>query len=164
MLLYLHWWRRDEGLPDARPRPLREFQFTAPPPDSQAMQQTGIAVAAALVFCAGVFFVRGGADASAWLAAYVLEESLSVDNLFVFTLIFDYFQTPTSAQPRVLRWGLIAAVVLRAAFIFAGLAVVEQFKVRRPPHPGRASRTVLLPLAAARSGAAARASTRRGRA
>jgi len=94
----------------------------------QALQQTGIAVAAACAFCAGVFLTRGGADASAWLAAYVLEESLSIDNLFVFTLIFDYFQTPTSAQPRVLRWGLIAAVVLRGIFIFAGLAVVERFK------------------------------------
>jgi len=94
----------------------------------QALQQTGIAVSAALAFCTGVFLVRGGADASAWLAAYVLEESLSIDNLFVFTLIFDYFQTPTSAQPRVLRWGLIAAVILRGIFIFAGLAVVERFK------------------------------------
>lgn len=53
---------------------------------------------AALVFCSGVFLVRGGEDASAWLAAYVLEESLSIDNLFVFTLIFSYFQTPLSAQ------------------------------------------------------------------
>jgi len=94
----------------------------------QALQQTAIAISAALVFCTGVFLTRGSSDASAWLAAYVLEESLSVDNLFVFTLIFDYFQTPTSAQPRVLRWGLIAAVVLRAGFIFAGLAVVERFK------------------------------------
>jgi len=51
-----------------------------------------------------------------------------VDNLFVFSLIFDYFQTPSFAQPRVLKWGLIAAVVLRATFIFAGLAVVERFK------------------------------------
>jgi len=103
----------------------------APPTEeetSQALKQTGIAVLAALVFCSGVFAFRGTEDASAWLAAYVLEESLSIDNLFVFTLIFSYFQTPSSAQPRVLRWGLIAAVVLRGLFIFGGLAVVERFE------------------------------------
>lgn len=93
-----------------------------------ALTQTGIFVAAALVFCAGVFLVQGQEAATAWFAAYILEESLSIDNLFVFSLIFDYFQTPLGAQPRVLKWGLIVAVVLRAAFIFAGLAIVEQFK------------------------------------
>ena len=91
-----------------------------------ALQQTAVCVAAACVFCAGVFATQGGEQASAWFAAYVLEESLSIDNLFVFSLIFDYFQTPAYAQPRVLRWGLIVAVVLRAAFILAGLAVVER--------------------------------------
>ena len=93
-----------------------------------ALQQTAITVAAACAFCAGVFATRGAEDASAWFAAYVLEESLSIDNLFVFSLIFDYFQTPSFAQPRVLKWGLLAAVVLRASFILAGLAVVERFK------------------------------------
>ena len=93
-----------------------------------ALLQTAAAVGLACVFCAGVFATRGVEDASAWFAAYVLEESLSIDNLFVFSLIFDYFQTPSAAQPRVLRWGLIAAVVLRLSFICAGLAVVEQFK------------------------------------
>lgn len=93
-----------------------------------ALTQTGALIGAALVFCAGVFAVRGAEDASAWFAAYILEESLSVDNLFVFSLIFDYFKTPANAQPRVLRWGLIAACVLRALFILGGLAVVENFK------------------------------------
>jgi len=93
-----------------------------------ALKSTGVAVLAALAFCTGVFLTRGSEDATAWLAAYVLEESLSVDNLFVFTLIFDYFKTPPNAQPRVLQWGLIGAVVLRGGFIFGGLAVVERFK------------------------------------
>jgi hypothetical protein len=93
-----------------------------------ALVQTAISVVAALVFCAGVFATRGADDASAWFAAYILEESLSIDNLFVFSLIFDYFQTPASAQPRVLRWGLILAVVLRLSVICAGLAVVERFQ------------------------------------
>ena len=93
-----------------------------------ALKSTGLAVLAALAFCAGVFLVRGPDDATSWLAAYVLEESLSIDNLFVFTLIFDFFQTPLNAQPRVLRWGLIGAVVLRGVFIFGGLAVIERFR------------------------------------
>jgi len=93
-----------------------------------ALVQTAATVAAACAFCAGVFAMRGGEDASAWFAAYVLEESLSIDNLFVFSLIFDYFQTPAMAQPRVLRYGLLVAVVLRLSFIVAGLAVVERFK------------------------------------
>merc|ERR1719163_1614990 len=93
-----------------------------------ALTQTAILVAAAVVFCAGVLLFRGQEDATAWFAAYILEESLSIDNLFVFSLIFDYFQTPTASQPRVLRWGLIVAVALRLTFILAGLAVVERFK------------------------------------
>ena len=56
------------------------------------------------------------------------EESLSIDKLFVFSLIFDYFRTPAAAQPRVLRWGLIVAVALRATFILGGLALVERFQ------------------------------------
>lgn len=103
----------------------------APPVNDEtkaALLQTAAAVGLACVFCAGVFATRGVEDASAWFAAYVLEESLSIDNLFVFSLIFDYFQTPAYAQPRVLKYGLLAAVVLRLAFICAGLAVVEQFK------------------------------------
>ena len=111
--------------------PPAEAEAAATPRDSEtqeAIVQVGLALAAACVFGAGVFVLRGGEDASAWFAAYVLEESLSIDTLFVFSLIFDYFQTPTFAQPRVLRWGLIAAVVLRATFIVAGLAVVERFK------------------------------------
>jgi len=93
-----------------------------------ALAQTGALVALAMCFCAGVFGVQGPEAASSWFAAYILELSLSVDNLLVFTLIFDYFKTPIDAQQRVLRWGLIVAAVLRAAFIFAGLAMVESFK------------------------------------
>lgn len=95
---------------------------------AQAIRQTGLLVGCALAFGCGVLLVRGPEDGTAWFAAYILEESLSVDNLFVFSLIFDYFKTPSAAQPRVLRWGLIVAVFLRAAFIFAGLAAVERFK------------------------------------
>ncbi len=102
--------------------------------DSQAQEaraallQTGLTVAAAFTFGGGVLALRGAEDGSAWFAAYILEESLSIDNLFVFSLIFDYFRTPAAAQPRVLRWGLIVAVALRATFILGGLALVERFQ------------------------------------
>merc|ERR1719359_1478539 len=93
-----------------------------------AIAQTLVTMLAAAFFCVGVLLTRGSNDAFEWTAAYVLEQSLSVDNLFVFSLIFDYFKTPLNAQPRVLRWGLIGATVLRLAFIAGGLALVERFK------------------------------------
>lgn len=93
-----------------------------------ALKQTGALVALAMCFCAGVLGVQGTEAAGSWLTAYAMELSLSVDNLLVFTLIFEYFKTPIDAQQRVLRWGLIVAAVLRAVFIFAGLAMVESFK------------------------------------
>ena len=93
-----------------------------------ALKQTGALVALAMCFCAGVLGVQGPEAAGSWLTAYAMELSLSVDNLLVFTLIFEYFKTPIDAQQRVLRWGLIVAAVLRAVFIYAGLAMVESFK------------------------------------
>jgi len=99
----------------------------------QALQFTAASAGAALLFGSGVWEVRGAEDATAWFAAYILEQSLSVDNLFVFSLIFDYFRTPAASQGVVLRYGLIAAVVLRATFIVAGLALVERFKIALLP-------------------------------
>jgi tellurite resistance protein TerC len=61
------------------------------------------ATVAAVLFGAGVWYVRGAEDGFAWFAAYLLEESLSIDNLFVFSLIFSYFQTPATSQPKVIR-------------------------------------------------------------
>lgn len=98
-----------------------------------AVKYVILATIASVAFGAGVWAFRGAEDGFAWFAAYLLEESLSVDNLFVFSLIFTYFQTPTIAQPKVLRYGLLAAVVLRAIFIFAGLAVVQRFEIALLP-------------------------------
>jgi len=112
---------------------MRKSSTVSPAEDGTEVQRAilgfGAAVFAALFFTGAVFYFRGPEDATAWFAAYILEESLSVDNLFVFSLIFDYFKTPIFAQGRVLAWGLFAAVVLRATFILAGLAVVERFKI-----------------------------------
>uniref|UniRef100_A0A7S0ISE3 Uncharacterized protein n=1 Tax=Calcidiscus leptoporus TaxID=127549 RepID=A0A7S0ISE3_9EUKA len=110
-----------------------ETSISAAEEVKRALLGFSLSLAAAVAFAFGVFMFRGGEDATAWAAAYILEESLSVDNLFVFSLIFDYFRTPTNAQPRVLAWGLIAAVVLRAVFILAGIAVVERFKIALVP-------------------------------
>ncbi|GAQ87538.1 integral membrane protein [Klebsormidium nitens] len=84
-------------------------------------------VAAAAVFGAGVGIVQGPGKASEYFAGYILEQSLSVDNLFVFVLIFKYFQVPLDYQNRVLSWGIAGAVVFRALLIGLGAATVQEF-------------------------------------
>jgi tellurite resistance protein TerC len=84
-------------------------------------------IAAGLSF-AGFVGLRMGRDASAsYLIAYLVEESLSVDNLFVFLVIFNYFKLNEGRQHRVLSWGVAGAVVMRALFIFAGSALLHRF-------------------------------------
>jgi len=70
---------------------------------------------------------RGSAAALDFLTGYLIEKSLSVDNLFVFLLIFHYFQVPTRFQHKVLFWGILGALVMRALFIGAGIALIRQF-------------------------------------
>ncbi len=84
-------------------------------------------IAAGLGF-AGFVWWRLGRDSSAsYLIAYLVEESLSVDNLFVFLIIFNYFKLNDGRQHRVLSWGVAGAVVMRAIFIFAGAALLHRF-------------------------------------
>jgi tellurite resistance protein TerC len=84
-------------------------------------------VTLSLAFCAGIF-VFGGSDAGvAFLTGYLIEYSLSVDNIFVFVLIFSYFAVPGAYQHRVLFWGVVGALVMRFVFIIAGAALLEQF-------------------------------------
>lgn len=75
---------------------------------------------------------RGPEDAQLFAAAYVLELALSVDNLFIFILVFAHFKIPDSLQHRVLFWGIIGAVAMRAVFILAGVAAVEHFTLLLP--------------------------------
>jgi hypothetical protein len=70
---------------------------------------------------------KGPEDAQLFAAGYVLELALSVDNLFIFILVFAHFKIPDHLQHRVLFWGIIGAVAMRAAFIIAGVAAVEKF-------------------------------------
>lgn len=75
---------------------------------------------------------RGPEDAQFFAAAYVLELALSVDNLFIFILVFAHFKIPDSLHHRVLFWGIIGAVAMRAVFILAGVAAVEHFTLLLP--------------------------------
>jgi tellurite resistance protein TerC len=84
-------------------------------------------VSMALLFGLGVYFFRGGEKALEFLTGYVIEWSLSVDNLFVFLVIFSYFAVPAVYQHRVLFWGILGALVLRATFIATGTALLANF-------------------------------------
>ena len=78
-------------------------------------------------FGAGIWWYYGAELGSQWFTAYVLEKSLSVDNLFVISMIFTFFATPPQYQHRALFWGIIGAIVLRGIFILGGVAIVTQF-------------------------------------
>lgn len=84
-------------------------------------------IALALLFGVGIYFTRGSGDAILYFSSYLVEKSLSVDNLFVFLLIFAYFRIPLSEVHYVLFWGVLGAIVLRALFIFGGIAILERF-------------------------------------
>lgn len=82
----------------------------------------------ALLFDGWIYVAHGGSAAAVdFLAAYVIEKSLSVDNIFLFILIFRSFQVPAKLQHRVLYYGVVGALVLRGAFIFGGVALLTHF-------------------------------------
>ncbi len=84
-------------------------------------------IALALSFNAGIYLFRGHEAALQFLAGYLLEKSLSVDNLFVFLLIFTYFKVPAKLQHTILFWGILGALVMRGVFIASGIALLERF-------------------------------------
>lgn len=81
----------------------------------------------ALIFAAGLFVFMGEAEGYQFLTGYLIEKSLSVDNIFVFVLIFTHFAVPPQYQYRVLFWGILGALVMRASLILVGAAVIEAF-------------------------------------
>ncbi len=81
----------------------------------------------ALLFGVAVFVVAGPTRGGEYLAGYLLEKSLSVDNVFVFALIFSYFAVPTRYQYRVLFWGVVGALVLRGVFVLVGAELLERY-------------------------------------
>jgi tellurite resistance protein TerC len=93
----------------------------------EALLWSAMWIALAAVFAVIVYFWHGRAPALEFVTGYVIELSLSVDNLFVFLLIFRYFQVPTVHQHKVLFWGILGALIMRAIFILAGVGLIRQF-------------------------------------
>jgi tellurite resistance protein TerC len=92
----------------------------------EALAWSGIWIALALFFALGVYAWDGPQPALEFLTGYIIEKSLSVDNIFVFVLIFSYFKVPARYQHKVLFWGILGALVMRAIFIFAGIALLQR--------------------------------------
>lgn len=97
----------------------------------EALQMTAVWIGVSLVFCAGIWLfypAEPHEKAMEFLAGYLIEKSLSMDNLFVFLMLFSFFGIERKYQHEVLFWGIFGALVLRSIFIFAGAAMVERFE------------------------------------
>ena len=94
----------------------------------EALQMTAVWIGVSLIFCGGIWFYEGDNKAMEFLAGYLIEKSLSMDNLFVFLMLFSFFGIPRKYQHEVLFWGIFGALVLRSIFIFAGAAMVQRFE------------------------------------
>ena len=91
----------------------------------EALGWSAFWIALALLFNVGIYFWRGPQTALEFLTGYLLEKSLSVDNIFVFLLIFSYFRVPAISQHKVLFWGILGALIMRAVFIAAGVTLIQ---------------------------------------
>lgn len=97
-------------------------------PIKEALVGAACWISLALAFNVVIYFWKGQEMAMKFLAGYVIEQSLSVDNLFVFIVIFSFFKVPEKLQHRVLFWGIMGALVMRAIFILAGVALIHHFE------------------------------------
>lgn len=98
---------------------------------SEALKMTAVWIIISLIFCLGIYLFYPGDShekATEFLAGYLIEKSLSMDNLFVFLMLFSFFGIERKYQHEVLFWGIFGALVLRSIFIFAGAAMVERFE------------------------------------
>jgi tellurite resistance protein TerC len=93
----------------------------------EALIWTGVWVTLAMLFNGLIYYWQGEVEAFEFFTGYIIEKALSVDNIFVFVLIFSYFKIPAIHQHKILFWGIIGALIMRAAFIFAGVALLEKF-------------------------------------
>jgi len=93
----------------------------------EALTWTFAWILLALIFNIVVYFWRGQQQALEYFTGYLVEKALSVDNIFVFIMIFTYFKIPAKYQHKVLFWGIIGALIMRVIFIFAGVALLERF-------------------------------------
>ena len=95
---------------------------------SEALKMTAVWIIVSLIFCGGIWFYEGSGKAMEFLAGYLIEKSLSMDNLFVFLMLFSFFGVQRKYQHEVLFWGIFGALILRSIFIFAGAAMVQRFE------------------------------------
>jgi tellurite resistance protein TerC len=96
-------------------------------PFKQALIMSAFWIGLALAFAVFIHQWMGATKALEFVTGYLLEEALSVDNLFVFILLFAYFKVPPEDEKTVLFWGIIGALIMRGVFIWAGVALVERF-------------------------------------
>jgi len=94
----------------------------------EAMSWSGGLIAFALLFGLFLWWREGAQHALEYYTGYLIELSLSVDNLFVFILIFNYFGVPAAAQPKVLKWGILGAIVMRLVMILLGALLLARFE------------------------------------
>jgi tellurite resistance protein TerC len=93
----------------------------------EAAIESAVWISCGLAFSFVVLWWFGGAATGEYVSGYLIEKSLSIDNVFVWALIMGYFKVPSKYQHRVLFWGIFGALVMRAIFIFAGVALIERF-------------------------------------
>ena len=93
----------------------------------ESLYWTAFWIVLALIFCTGVYSFYGHQKALEFLTGYLIEYSLSIDNLFVFLLFFRYFSVPVEYEQKALIWGIIIALITRGIFIFAGIALINNF-------------------------------------
>ena len=93
----------------------------------EALIWSGVWITIALIFNVFVYFEFGRTKALEFLTGYLIEYSLSIDNIFVFILIFSYFAVKPQYQHKILFWGILGALIMRGIFIFAGVALINRF-------------------------------------
>jgi len=101
---------------------------TRPVSVKRALVLSAIWIGQAVIFCGLIYWKRGHADAIDFATGYLIEESLSVDNLFVFLAIFSYFKVPSLYQQRVLLWGVLGAIFMRAVMILGSNYLLQHFE------------------------------------
>jgi tellurite resistance protein TerC len=106
---------------------LRVFQLRGRVRSREALARSALWFSLAAAFAVLVFFWQGRQVAIEFITGYVLELSLSVDNLFIFLVIFRYFAVPEEYQHRVLFWGILGALLMRGCFILAGVGLIQRF-------------------------------------
>lgn len=89
---------------------------------------SGFWIGLAFAFAGGIWLLAGGGHALDFITAYLLEKSLSIDNIFIFILVFNFFKIDLEYQHRLLFWGVFGALIMRVIFIFAGVVLLDKFK------------------------------------